>query len=244
MPNLLIAGRSNNGKSEIVTRFASMRPAEDNPGGNGITVPVLCVQIRYGPDIMSFYAEILRKLFAPQKSWDRISNRGSQIITLLERIGLKMLIIDEFHNILRGRHDKQEEFLSNLRTLGNELRIPIVAVGTKEIFSVLQADAQLANRFEPMVLPLWEVGTDYRKLLASFEMLLPLKKASMLSDPNMAINLRSMSEGTIGDLSLLLNRLAINAIKTGREQITPAGLKEVDWTAPSQRKQMPSSVTI
>src|SRR5689334_11114168 len=46
MPNLLIVGRSNNGKSEIVTRFASKYPTDDNPAGDGITVPVLYVQIR------------------------------------------------------------------------------------------------------------------------------------------------------------------------------------------------------
>jgi hypothetical protein len=33
--------------------------------------------------------------------------------------------------------------------LGNELKLPIVAVGTQDAFNAISTDPQLANRFEP-----------------------------------------------------------------------------------------------
>ena len=48
-----------------------------------------------------------------------------------------MLVIDELHNILAGSPARQREFLALLRFLGNELRIPIVGVGTKEAYMAI-----------------------------------------------------------------------------------------------------------
>jgi hypothetical protein len=42
-----------------------------------------------------------------------------------------------------------------LRWLGNELQIPLVALGTAEALRAIQSDDQLANRFSPFPLPLW-----------------------------------------------------------------------------------------
>lgn len=237
MPNLLIVGRTNNGKTEIVNKFAGNHPADENAQGNGVDVPVLNFRMPPTPNVMLFYERILRTLAAPLKNSDR-SRRERQVYDLLARINLKMVIIDDIHNVLRGHLDKQLEFLSTLREFGNELQVPIVAAGTKDAFMAVQSDPQLANRFEPVILPLWDVGDDSRRLLASFEMLLPLKKPSNLSATSMSIKILSMSEGTIGDTSMLLNRAAIFAIKSGTEQITEKVLESVIWNSPSRRKEM------
>ena len=242
MPNLLIVGRTNNGKSKIVDRFAKDHPADENAAGNGVDVPVLSIEMPPTPDVMRFYGNILKTLAAPQKNWDVISRRERQVYDLLASINLKMVIIDEIHNILRGRLDKQLEFLTTLRYFGNQLQVPIVAVGTKDAFRAVQSDPQLANRFEPVTLPLWDLSDDFRRLLASFEMMLPLKKPSNLSETSMAAKILSMSEGTIGDTSMLLNSAAIYAIKSGIEQITPKVLDSVSWKSPSKRKEMSSEV--
>jgi hypothetical protein len=39
----------------------------------------------------------------------------------------------------------------------------------------IQIDVQLANRFEPAVVPRWTMDEDYLRLLASFELALPLE---------------------------------------------------------------------
>lgn len=68
----------------------------------------------------------------------------------------------------------QREFLNLLRFLGNELRLPLVGIGTKEAYLAIRTDDQLENRFEPMVLPAWQEGKELESLLASFVAILPL----------------------------------------------------------------------
>ncbi len=63
-----------------------------------------------------------------------------------------MLIIDEIHNSLGGQNNKQREFLNLLRLIGNELKIPLICVGTKDAYLAIRSDTQLENRFELFVL--------------------------------------------------------------------------------------------
>jgi len=147
-----------------------------------------------------------------------------------------MLIIDEIHQIVAGKIGAQRQFLNTIKYLGNELQIPIVGVGTYEAFSALQTDPQLANRFEPTVLPRWEQGQEYLRLLSSFERMLPLKQPAHLTGEDLAFKLLGMSEGTIGELSALLTRAAISAIEKRTETITPKLLDGIGWIRPSERK--------
>ncbi len=53
----------------------------------------------------------------------------------------------------------------------------------------------------------------------------------------MAIRILSLSEGTIGEISALLCRAAIDAIESGTEQITIASLEQCGYVVPSQRRR-------
>ena len=78
-------------------------------------------------------------------------------VDVTDRDAARALIIDELHNVLAGRGDTRREFLNlnlNLvRFLGNELRIPLVGVGTHEAYLAIRSDDQLENRFEPFLCP-------------------------------------------------------------------------------------------
>jgi hypothetical protein len=97
-----------------------------------------------------------------------------------------MLVIDELHNILAGNGVNRREFLNLLRFLGNELRIPLVGVGTRETYLAIRSDDPLGNRFAPMMLPLWEADDDCCSLLASFAASLPLRRQSPIATPDVA----------------------------------------------------------
>ena len=73
-----------------------------------------------------------------------------------------MIVIDEIHNILAGPKKMQLEFLNVLRFLGNSLQIPLVCVGTKDAYLAIRNDAQLENRFEPFILPVWKNDIPYQ----------------------------------------------------------------------------------
>jgi len=236
MPNLLIYGDTNNGKSMIVNRFYGRHEAYDNPAGEDIIVPVLLIQCPPVPDEGRFYNAILEAIFSPYKASDRPDKKQFQAIRMLRLVRLKVLILDEIHNLIAGNLSKQRHFLYTIKYLGNELQIPIVGVGTKDALVALQTVPEMANRFEPAHLPRWDMGGEYLKLLVSFERMLPLKKPSNLVGRELAAKLLSMSEGLIGELSAILVKAAVKAIKSGDEQITVGLLNSLKWIPPSKRR--------
>jgi hypothetical protein len=242
MPNALIVGDTNNGKSMLIQRFRSLHPAHDNPEGEGVRVPVLVIQAPPTPDEGRFYNSILELLFAPYKPNDRVDKKLAQVLKLLRYVDMRMLVIDEIHHILAGNLNRQRGFLNVIKYLGNELKVPIVGVGTKDAFRAIQTDPQLANRFEPALLPRWTFDTDFLRLLASFERMLPLAEPSALHDTSLATKLFSLSEGYLGELSTLLTHAAVAAVENGQERIDAKTLESVSWTPPSERRRQAERV--
>jgi hypothetical protein len=237
MPNLLIVGNTNAGKTMLANRFVQLHPADDNPQGDAVIVPVLAIQAPPGPDEGRFYNAILEALFAPYNPRERVAQKQVQVLRILKQIGVRMLIIDEVHNVLTGPVTKQRQFLNVLKYLGNDLQIPLVGLGTPEALRAVQADPQLANRFEPAALPPWQLNQEFQMLLASFERTLPLREPSRLADEQMARHLFALSEGSLGELSVLLTSAAVSAVQSGAERIDAQVLAAIDWVPPSERRR-------
>jgi len=238
MPNLLLVGETNNGKTMIVNRFVKRHPPMANVDGDASCVPVFSMQAPPVPDEGRFYNAILSGIFVPFKLSARVDQKQFQVLRVLPQVGVRMLIIDEIHHVLAGTMLKQRHFLNVIKHLGNELQIPIVGVGTRDAFNAIHSDPQLANRFEPAILPRWQDDDELLRLLSSFEQALPLLHSSGLTKRSIALKILSLSEGTIGEISTLLTRAALYAIDNGTERITPTALERCGYVAPSQRKRM------
>lgn len=236
MPNLLIAGETNNGKTALVTRFVRRHPPELGAHGTPSGVPVIAIQAPPIPDERRFYQAILTRLFAPFRPSRSAGLLQYEVMQLLATVGLRMLIIDEVQHVLAGPLLKQRHFLNVIKYLGNELQIPIVAVGTHDAFNAIHTDPQLANRFEPALLAKWTMNDEYLRLLASFEIALGLKHRSNLLEPDLAMMILSLGEGTIGEIAALLSRAALHAIERGTERITTSALQQCGYTSPSKRR--------
>ncbi|UVA79983.1 TniB family NTP-binding protein [Pandoraea commovens] len=234
MPNMLLIGGTNNGKTRLIRSFAQRHPAEENPHGEHIVSPVLYVQAPPTPTEAGFYSEILNTLFekVPTSSTDA---KRARVVQVLRGIQLKVLIVDELHNILAGASVKQQQFLNMIKYLGNELQISVVGCGTGDLLRAVSIDPQIQNRFVPELLPRWQMNKEFRQLLMSFERVLPLRNPSDLHDPQLAGKLLAMCEGTIGELSMLLNMAATHAIQQGCEQISAEVLNACGYVAPSDR---------
>ncbi|MCE2594112.1 TniB family NTP-binding protein [Motilimonas cestriensis] len=236
MPNMLIVGESNSGKTMIAERFLEKNPPYEREDNEGVVIPVLFVQAPPVPSESRLYSNILEKMFAPYRPSDTAEKKHYQAIQLMKYCNVQMLVIDEIHSILAGNLEKQRVFLSVLRNLGNELKIPIVGLGIKDALRAVKTDPQLDNRFKPTILPRWEYGQDYRRLLASFESMLPLAQPSKLSARPIATKLLSMSDGLIGELSELLSEAAVQAISNGKECIDLQLLNDLQWLSPGERR--------
>lgn len=238
MPNLLIIGPTNNGKSMIIQKFkrdhlwVAVREQADHE-----LIPDVIVQTPSEPSVSRFYAMLLATIGAPMHPRARIAELEQVTLRLLRSVQAKILIIDELHNVLAGATDVRKEFLNLLRFLGNELRIPIVGVGTKEAYLAVRSDDQLENRFEPLLLPVWEDGDELLSLLASFSAVLPLKRVSDIANEATARYILSRTEGTIGEMAQLLTAAAIVAIRSGEESINQRTLGQASYQSPTERRQ-------
>jgi Bacterial TniB protein len=234
MPNLLIVGRTNNGKTMLIDRFLELHSRREH--GSIESHGIISIQTPPKPEERRFYEEIVRALAARKLAASRTGDARFDVISVLRAAGTKMLILDEIHHILAGNIGLQGVFLNAIKYLSNQLRIPIVAVGTKDALRAIQTDPQMVNRFEPAAVPKWTLDEEFRRLLASFESVLPLRQPSWLPMGHMPLRLLTMSEGQIGELRSILVLAATAAIRSGKEMIDHAILEGIPWVLPSQRR--------
>lgn len=240
MPNLAIIGETNNGKSSILGSFYRRHQPPDDPNIDRRPLPILMIDTPPEPDEGRLYRHMLRHLFATVGRREPSDLLFDRLKVLLRYLDTKMIVLDGFNCAVAGTPVKQRRFLNALRLMGNDLQFPIVVAGTPETLAALQSDPQLANRFEPAFLPKWKLDSDYARLLMSVEKGFALQNPSDLAHPKFAQRLLDLSEGILGETMELLRRLAIRAIRSGEEQITPEMLKpdvlrSIHWVEPSRR---------
>lgn len=239
MPNLLLVGPSNNGKTMIVEKFrrSQLPGAGADRCDSAVVVPVLKVQMPPAPDEKRFFAAVLEALGAPDRSNDRLAIKQDMAMRMLRATNVRMLVIDEVHNILSGSRDQQRRFLNLLRWLGNELQIPLVAVGTAEALRAIQSDDQLANRFTPFSLPPWTADAEYLRLLNTLEAMLPLREPSRLEEPAFAQKLLTAGEGILGEVVSIVTMAAVEAVASGAERIRIEDIDSIGFMPPTERRR-------
>jgi hypothetical protein len=237
--NLLIVGPSNNGKTMIAEKFFRAHPAGMSANKECENIPVLKIQMPAAATVSKMYTAFMMALGAPVGLNGRHDFREMLTLKLIRDVGVRMLIIDEIHNLLSANAQWQREVLNFLRFLGNELRIPIVGMGMRDAYLVIRSDDQLENRFHPMLLPLWEYSEEFVRLIASFESILPLRESSNLAALPLCEVILRRSEGTIGEIASLLNNATRATIQRGEKRICIATLEQESvYQSPSLRRRL------
>ena len=220
MPCMLLHGDSNIGKTMIVEKFLRDNPNVCNDLNEVEVRRCVHLQMPAKPSDDKLYAQIIEGLGIQAP----INRRGVDMellgLRLLHRQPPKMMIIDEVHHLLAGTVREQRQLLNQLKFISNELRIPIVALGTNEALYAMQTDPQIASRFEPFALPKWRESSEFRAFVVSFGRLLPLEKPSPLADKAIIQKLMSLSAGLTGKVTTLLVQAAELAIRQKTECIT------------------------
>ncbi|MDZ4019262.1 TniB family NTP-binding protein [Pseudomonas sichuanensis] len=241
MPNLCLVGRTNNGKSSICREFYSRHPLDENPQGEYIIAPVLYIECPGKPSEGGIYAEILRVLYE-RVIPSSVEAKKSLVISVMRKIQVKILIIDELHNLSVVGGVMQHQILTCLKYLSNTLRLSIVACGDARLPRIMRIDEQIENRFRAAVIPKWKLDKGFRQLLMSFERILPLREASNLHERELATLIYAKCEGTIGELAELLKSVAQTAILNGEEKITAQAILNCKYVSPSDRSKEFSEV--
>jgi hypothetical protein len=90
----------------------------------------------------------------------------------------------------------------------------------------LQTDAQVASRFEPLLIPRWTATDAFRAFIVAYGRLLPLRKAASFREPAIQTLIKH-SSGVTGRVTWLLGRAAERAIEDGSERIVETAIERV-----------------
>lgn len=207
--------------------FAATIPATFDPGAGVQRMRVVVMQMPPEPDEKSFYAQLLSSVEAPVRASMNVHQMRYIVRDLLGYIGARLLIIDEVHTLLASTYRQQRILLNTLRYLANELRIPMVCAGTAEAKTALITDQQLADRFEEFELPAWQNDESFLRLIASFQTVFPLRRSSDLTSPACRRLLLDRTDGVTVRIVRLLETLAIDAVRSGKEKIDRDSLESL-----------------
>ena len=239
MPCMLLLGRSGNGKSTILKRFTGAHPPVVRTTGE-VTGSVLGMELSPGASETVFWTDLLHACGVAHRDTDSVLRKRTQAFSVINSLGARALVIDEFHNILFGAPGAQRQLLGVLKGLTNLLSVPLIVTGTEDAIRLIDTDRQLLRRFRHFALPVWRPNDDFRRLLRSFEVVLPLAEPSGLADDEIAATLAHMGDGTIGSLAEILKEATVLAIRTGRERIDLGILSKVAPNTAEERKKQAS----
>jgi len=222
MPNCLVHADAGMGKTMLAEKFRRDHPAGfDETRGAAIT-PVLYVQMPPAPDEGRFYAQLLAAIGVPVEPRATLARKESLALRLLPQMKPGMLMIDEVQHLLSGSYREQRQALNLIKFLGNELRVPIVALGTQDALQAIRTDAQLDSRFWTFELSRWREDNAFRSLLATIASVLPLRRPSELHAPAAVRHLLANTGGVTRDVFRIIVRAAESAVRTGAERIDAA----------------------
>jgi type II secretory pathway predicted ATPase ExeA len=227
MPCLLLYGDSGMGKTMIVEKFERMHPAHHDKATGTETRPVVILQMPPCPDERRFFVRILNAVGAPYNPYWRVDALEHAALSALALIHAQVLIIDEVHQLLAGSAREQRLSLNLIKSISNDLRISIVAVGTGDARHAIETDSQIRRRFDPFALPRWTESEEFRDFVCAFGKLYPLRKVSELGERGLVQRLLHASEGITGPVARLLSLAAVAAIKSSAERIDEAAVELV-----------------
>lgn len=221
-----IIGDTNNGKTSIVQEFIDIQKRKSGNKDDDF-YDILYVEAPEVPSVKSLYIEILTECNLKHSTKTGTTEQLKQkMLKALRDLNVKMLFIDEIHNLLSAQNERiLQQCLNALKGLSNRLQIPIILVGTEEAEGVIKSDGQILSRYRIIRLNKWKKDKSFLLLLKSFEKALPLRKPSNLHNSEISKMMYELSEGILGNISIIIRESAIEAIKTGEERITTRIIK-------------------
>lgn len=133
---------------------------------------------------------------------------------------LRVVLIDEVHNLLNAGRVDQRKNLAFLRALSSPpMSLSIVAFGVDDAVHAISSDAQLERRFQMYDLPRWKENDSFRAFLVSYESTLPLRKPSELWQQDKVDFLLKATDGITDAIVKRITRGAAWAILDGKEKI-------------------------
>jgi hypothetical protein len=227
---MLISSSSGNGKTTVLSTFASKYPYVVTPEVD--IIPVIQMQAPPSPSEKRFLGEVLKAIGVPDYDKGTAETRLKRVGNYVDKCKAKMLLVDEIHNLLSGSPRQLEETCNLIKYLANALGLAIVLAGTERAENVIASDPQLKSRFPITKMAKWVDGQPYRAFLTLLESTIPLPKPSNLASEEKASFLLKESAGVLGHIIRSVKNAAYEAIMNGSHAITMEHLKRNSVNVP------------
>jgi hypothetical protein len=234
--NLLIMGPARSGKSRLVEKICGY--GNPIPNQRFPIKTIFASEVPSPASIKGLVTMLLYSLGVADPERGNVTMQTARLIRLVQSLNIEMLVLDEFQHLVENRSYEVIEGVAEwVKTLINQLKIPVVLVGLPECLAVFEQDdrGQLRGRFSKHlhIFPFEWKGLDtkrdgdsYCKLLGIIERELRLPAASNLSDARIAKRLLIASSGRIGFTVLIIEEAYRIAVRRGEQAISLELLQE------------------
>lgn len=149
------------------------------------------------------------------------ANKEELILRYIADHGICAIVIDELNDALLQPYAQKRTLLSLMRNFAGTLKLCVIAFGNSQGCEILMIDPIIDRRYVQHFIGDWEMGQDFVDFLATFEAHLPLKIKSNLASPELRTLIYTESHGIMDNVVKIMKCLAMDAIDSGDERITP-----------------------
>lgn len=230
---MLVTGPAGVGKTTLIERFQSEYLASNYIPAKSI--PILRVEIPEKATIDSVAQEFLERLGDPMSHRGKTAQKISRLKKMLIDRNVRVVIIDEFQNVIDKKTQKAVHDISNfIKSLINQTKIPYFIFGMESCIRVLEEDPedQLRQRFsvrrtlEPFK---WIPGERNSEVITLFSMineLLPFEESSNLHEYDIALKLSIASRGRFRYIMKIIQSAGDHAISNNLLHIPITALSD------------------
>lgn len=226
-----ILGASGIGKTSVVDHYCRLHPPQETE--TVTRQPVLKVTLQPDARPKGIAADLLSALGDPAWSSGTVQTLTNRSVGLLQRCGVELMVMDEFHHLFDADRAKVMTKASQwLKVLIVNTGIPVVVCGMQEAEYVLSAEHTERRFKERLALRCftWRTPQGRREfcgMLKKLDETLPLTKTSRLADRETAGRLYLACRGVPDYLMTLLRGALTEAVQRGSESLELSDLARV-----------------
>lgn len=230
--HLMILGPSGTGKSSVQKEYVRYFPVIEETEFRRI--PVLRVEIKSSPTVRSVAEDILKAMGVPMAYRGTVNEKTDRVISSLQKLKVELLMLDEVQHLLGAN---KRSFGSNnetewLKTLLNQIEIPVVLAGLPYGQALLSTNEQLRRRLDgvhhltPFSVEDEDSAADFAGVVSWFDSEIHGGTPIGLHDGDMLYRLFYATNGLIGYLSKLLIGAMEIRLENGKKAVENWMLEE------------------
>ncbi|MHA2940393.1 TniB family NTP-binding protein [Vibrio sp. RC27] len=223
---MIVVGNTGAGKTTLIDKYLAKNPRSETDYGS--VIPILSTSLPPNATPITASEQLLSDLGDPlafSRGNDPVKI-AKEMSDLMKLCGVELIIIDEFQHMI-DRKNKQilHSAADWLKMLIVRSKIPVVLFGMPYSVLILEANNQLAGRFElqytlePFRLNNKENRSLYKTFLTLLDEALPFRESSDLASPEMMKRIYAFSQGNLRRIRKLINRSSRLALRDNSNKI-------------------------